>query len=111
MKVDLEQLEFIDHRLRDMALHMEAQFGVEFTVTSIYRIGDAGVHGQLPVRGLDFRCTDAYFGRLVQSYINTHWTYDPDRDHLQCCIYHDVGQGAHLHLQVHPNTVRSVASG
>lgn len=108
MKIDLEQLEFIDPQLREMAVALEVQFGVEFTVTSIYRIGDTGVHGTLPVRGLDLRCADAYFGRLVQDYVNQIWVYDPDRDHLQCCIYHDVGQGAHLHLQVHPKTVRVI---
>jgi hypothetical protein len=24
---------------------------------------------------------------------------------MKVCIFHDVGEGAHLHLQVHPNTI------
>jgi hypothetical protein len=34
------------------------------------------------------------------------WTYDTERPHKKCCIYHDVGQGKHIHFQVHPNTTR-----
>ena len=51
-EIDIDQLEFIERKLRDIALAVEAQFNVEFTVTSLYRIGDNGV----PVCGL--HCED-----------------------------------------------------
>ena len=103
MRIDIEQLEFIDKKLRSMLLMLEAQFDVEFTITSLYRIGDNGVHGQLPLRGIDLRCQDEHLGRLVEDYINSIWEYDHGRD-LKCCMYHDAGSGDHLHFQVHPNT-------
>jgi hypothetical protein len=106
MKIDIRQLEFIDSKLREIALAVEAQFDVDFTITSIYRIGDNGVHGALPCRGLDLRCRDDHFGRLIEDFVNTHWQYDPERENMKCCMYHDVGSGKHIHLQTHPNTVR-----
>ena len=104
MKLDLNQLEFIEPKLRGMALDVESHFDVEFTITSIYRIGDNGVHGTLPLRGLDLRCRNDDFGHLIQSYVNEKWVYDPDRPHKDCCMYHDTGLGKHIHLQVHPKT-------
>lgn len=106
MKADIAQFEFVHPKLREMALEVEKHFRVEFTITSIYRIGDTGVHGQLPVRGLDLSCHNDDFGLLVKTYVNSKWQYDPEREYLDCCIYHDTGSGRHLHLQVHPNTKR-----
>lgn len=54
MKADIHQLMFIDKMLRSIVTTTEGFFGVEFTITSIYRIDDPGVHGQLPVRGIDW---------------------------------------------------------
>ena len=105
MKIDLGQLEFISPLLRKIALAVEKQFDVEFTITSLYRIGDPGVHGQLPLRGIDLRCREDHFAILIKDFVNSHWCYDPDRQHLDCCIYHDTGLGKHIHLQVHPKTV------
>lgn len=106
MNIDLSQLEFIDKKLRDMAIETEENFGVDFVITSLFRIGDNGVHGTLPLRGLDWRCRDILFGKLVEDQINKHWKYDPTRPDMKCCMCHDVGGGIHLHLQVHANTVR-----
>ena len=105
MKLDINQLEFIDRQLRDICLAIEDQFQVEFTITSLYRIGDNGVHGTLPLRGIDLRCPDLHLGMLVRDFVNTHWTYDPDRD-MECAIFGDQNHLDHIHLQVHPNTVR-----
>jgi hypothetical protein len=55
MQIDLKQLEFIDPKLREIALAVEDEFG-EQVITSLYRIDDAGVHGTLPLRGIDLRC-------------------------------------------------------
>ena len=107
MKIDLGQLEFIDEMLRTMATETEEAFGCKFVVTSLYRIGDGGVHGALPLRGLDWRCHYEPFGAFVAAYINKRWQYDYSRPTKTCCMCHKVGAGAlHLHLQVHPHTLR-----
>lgn len=107
MEIDIGQLEFIDQNLRTMAIETEAAFGCVFIVTSLYRIGDDGVHGQLPLRGLDWRCRTLAFGNLVAEHINQRWQYDYSRPGMECCRCHAVGGGAlHLHLQVHPKTIK-----
>jgi len=104
MRIDVRQLEFIDQKLRNMLMRIELVTGFEFTITSLYRIGDDGNHGQLPLRAVDLRCWDVKFGKPIEAFINDTWVYDPGRPHLRCCIIHDTGQGLHFHLQVHPNT-------
>ena len=103
MKIDIGQLEFIHPLLREMVLDIERQFA-EFTVTSLFRIGDKGVHGTLPLRGIDLRCHDDRFGRRVAEYANDKWSYDPSRPAKVVCMFHNTGQGDHLHFQVHPKT-------
>ena len=73
-------------------------------VTSAYRPGDKGVHGQLPCRGLDLRCRNKVVGTEVMKRTNEKWVYDPERLDYQVCVAHDQGNGYHIHLQVHPNT-------
>ena len=75
-------------------------------ITSAYRPGDEGVHGQMPVRGLDLRCQDKPLAGKIETDINSIWMYDPDRPDMKVCVAHDVGQGFHLHLQVHRNTTK-----
>lgn len=104
MRIDIDQLEFIDPKLREMALWVEKETGLEFTVTSLYRINDDGVHGQLPLRGLDFRCRNLETGITLEALINKFWKYDPGRMGLKCCLLHGEGSNLHFHLQVHPNT-------
>jgi hypothetical protein len=104
-RIALQQLEFIDPKLRQMFDDLE-QFMGELTITSLYRIGDSGVHGQLPLRGIDVRCTDPARGDLAENYMNALWQYDPARPDIKVCIFHDVGQGAHIHLQCHHNSMR-----
>ena len=79
----------------------------EIVVTEGYREG-GGVHSTDPCRGIDLRSWIYSAGRLeqIQHYINSRWIYDPNRPTMECCIIHDVGQGIHLHLQVHPNTIK-----
>jgi len=109
MKADLNQMEFIHPLLREMTDDLEKHFGVEFTITSLYRIDDAGVHGQLPLRGIDLSCRQGSLGKLIELYINTNWNYDPTRNGMRCCMWHSTPGGVkHLHLQVHPNTIRTV---
>ncbi len=110
MEIDLAQLEFIDRMLRKMVLDAEREFKSRhnFVVTSQLRIDDPGVHGQLPLRGIDIRCrhNQSQVGEKIVNWTNSHYQYDPNRPHMLCCIYHDTGLGPHLHFQVHPNTIR-----
>ena len=74
------------------------------TVTSLYREGDTGVHGTVPVRGVDCRCRNLEVGEAIAKWLNSRHVYDPARPNMQCAVAHDAGSGPHLHLQVHPNT-------
>lgn len=77
-------------------------------VTEGWREG-GGVHSTDPCRGIDLRSWIYSYRKLkeIQEYINKHWTYDPKRPTMVCCILHDTGQGIHFHLQCHPNTVKA----
>ncbi len=105
MKIDLMQLEFIDLKLRNLATEVEDRFG-EKVVTSLYRIDDSGVHGTLPLRGIDLRCSTSRHGRAVEDWVNSRWLYDKDRLEKNCCKFHSnrSNNGYHIHLQVHENT-------
>ena len=73
--------------------------------TSAYRRGDTGVHGTIPCRGLDIRSWIYEDPQSIVDDINAHWRYDPlKRPEMMCAILHNVGQGEHIHLQVHDNT-------
>jgi hypothetical protein len=106
MRIDIDQLEFIDRKLRDLLLWLDDSVGIESTITSLYRIGDSGVHGCLPLRGTDLRCRDEGDGRLLETHVNDNWIYDPNRSEKKCAKLHGEGSNLHLHLQVFPNTRR-----
>ncbi|RKZ92899.1 MAG: hypothetical protein DRQ40_08220 [Gammaproteobacteria bacterium] len=106
MRVDLNQLEFIHQALRNILIELEAYTGFDFTITSLYRIGDRGVHGQLPLRGTDLRMRDKTTGQAIQKIINDRWAYDPARPDMECAILHGNGSNLHLHVQIHHNTER-----
>jgi hypothetical protein len=104
-QIALYDLEFLDKKLRLVLADMESHFGGG-VITSLYRIGDSGVHGTLPLRGIDLRCSALEWGRAVEDYLNKRWSYDPSRPEMKICSYHNVDKGWHLHLQVHPETLR-----
>ena len=106
-QIALYDLDFIDKILKLVISDKEKAFGVG-VITSLYRVGDKGVHGTLPLRALDERCRHKPTGTMIEDYINSKWTYDPDRPEMRVCMYHDVGKGPHLHYQVHPKTIRNV---
>lgn len=95
-------------QLIDVLCWVDWYWPEEVVITSGFRPGDAGVHGQDPCRGVDlrsraFRMHPGY----VESKINEHWEYDPERPgKYTVCFYHDTGSGFHFHLQSHPNTRR-----
>lgn len=85
-------------------INLMSKMSLTPTITSAYRNGDTGVHGY--GRGLDFRTHHLSIDEIntLCSVINERWCYDPARPEMVCLMYHDVGKGPHLHLQVHPNT-------
>jgi hypothetical protein len=106
MKIDFQQLEFMNPVLRTILEEIEERFG-EQMITSLYRIGDPGVHGTLPLRGTDLRCHDSAKGTEIEQWVNFRWSYDHERPQMQVAKYHRVDGGAwHLHIQVHKNTKR-----
>jgi len=106
MKADIGQWEFVDKTLRTIADWLEERTGFEFTMTSTFRIDDKGVHGTLPLRGIDLRCREASLGKNIEALINGEWEYDPRRPGLKCAFLHGEGANLHLHIQVHPNTIK-----
>jgi len=85
------------------------EFG--FVMTESYRDKKHrnDLHGTQPVRAIDLRswCYESDQKALeITHWINRRWVYDPKRNHLDVAIIHDSGQGAHMHLQVHPRTTR-----
>ena len=104
MHIDVDQLFFIDPKLRKLAAFLESRTGLQFTITSLYRMQDDGPHGTLPLRAMDLRLRNTEIGEALEKLINDQWQYDPDRPHMNCALFHDTGAGEHLHLQVHPKT-------
>lgn len=102
-KIDTEQLEFIDYRLRKIMDQVEERFGPQ-VITSLYRIRDLGVHGTLPLRGIDLRSHKKEVDDVIVRFVNERWTYDPNRPLRDAAMAHDTGRGYHIHLQTHPNT-------
>ncbi len=75
-------------------------------ITSAFRLGDSGVHGTVPGRGMDIRSWIYIFSSRVVKAVNAQWIYDPRRPKKQCAILHKNrgGRGKHIHLQVHRRT-------
>ncbi len=107
MKIDIAQLEFIDINLRKIMVQIDILCETEQTITSLFRMDDPGVHGQLPLRGTDLRCRkhDEGLGTKILAYVNDKWIYDPRRPEKMCAMIHNVGLHRHIHLQTHPNTI------
>lgn len=104
MKSDIKQFEFVDRDLRALALWLEHSTGLEFTQTSLYRMGDEGVHGTLPLCGIDLRCRNRVIGEAIALHTNKNWVYDHTRPQMKCAVLHGEGANLHLHIQTHPNT-------
>jgi len=74
-------------------------------ITCAYEDRDySSVHSTIPCRGLDLRSWIYDDPELIVKDINKNWSYDSKRPEKLCAIYHDVGRGAHIHLQVHNST-------
>ena len=104
MKIDIKQILFLHPRLRELLQWVEEATGLEPTITSLYRIGDPGVHGCLPVRGADIRCRDKNLGLKIVRLVDLNWSYDKKRPNISCALLHGEGWNLHIHLQVHDMT-------
>jgi hypothetical protein len=111
MNIDYKQLDFIDIKLRDLIDWLEDETGLIFTITSLYRIGDSGVHGTLPVRGCDLRIRNEQIGESLCDLVNKNWVYNPEKPEKKVAIAHGKRSNYHIHLQVHANTVEQIPSG
>lgn len=78
----------------------------EILITQGYEKRDyVSVHSMIPFRGVDIRSWIYDDPQSVVDGINKHWIYDESRPGKKCAMYHDTGRGAHIHLQVHNNTI------
>jgi hypothetical protein len=91
-------------KLTDVILFIEKLYPEKTIITDGYRAGDKGVHGTIPLRGTDIRSYVFRDPAEVEKVVNEKFQYDPSRPKMQVAIFHDVGRGSHIHLQVHPNT-------
>lgn len=106
--IDIDQLEFIDPKLRQILNEKRKEFGVG-VLTSLVRWDDPGVHGTFQktgkLRAIDESCKNYFLGELISGWVNQKWIYDPKRPLMRVCIYH-AKKGWHLHYQVHHRTKR-----
>lgn len=95
-----------DKILIDIVLYLEFLYPNRVIFTCGYRPGDSGVHGCNPCRGIDIRSRIFSHPDRVVKAVNERWRYDYVRPEKAPAILHDSGQGMHIHLQSHPNTMR-----
>ncbi len=109
MEIDIAQQDFYHENLKELLLWLERTTKLSFKITSQFRFDDNGVHGTNPLRAVDLSLPVSSIGGTVANFINSHCEYDPKRPEFNCAVYHKnkSGNGFHLHLQVHPNTVIS----
>ena len=93
--------------LIDIICYVAHKYG--FVMTESYREKKHrnDLHGTIPVRANDLRewCYPAGFAKTIKDDINAKWQYDPRRPKTKFCAkIHDVGNGIHFHIQVHPRT-------
>ena len=82
---------------------------LELIVTSDHREKlihdkDPGIHNTDPQRAIDFRSWTMRNPEIIKEKINKAWIYDPNRPKFKVCVYHNIGQGHHFHIQVCKNT-------
>jgi len=70
---------------------------------TLYKL-DSGLHLVLPLRSIDIRSWIYNNPESLCDSINRKWQYDKNRPKLECAVYHDTGNGIHIHLQVHDLT-------
>lgn len=92
--------------LIDVLMFLEHLYPNRVMLTCGHRPGDKGVHGQDVCRGIDIRSRVFPKPQKVVNTINKTFQYDPNRLRMVVAILHGDGSNEHIHLQVHPNTIR-----
>lgn len=87
--------------LNDILLFVNRRFGLN-RFTDMYRKDGYASDG----RHADMGCRNHVVGRHIAEEVNRHWQYDPERPRKPVAMWHDVGQGPHIHFQCHDRTVR-----
>jgi len=95
-----------NQKLISVLMWLIDEYPEQVVFTSGYRPGDKGVHGTLPCRAVDIRSWVFKRPDRLCNYINFVWEYDYKRPAMKVAVFHDVGSGPHVHLQVHVNTRR-----
>lgn len=92
--------------LSEIEFYVMKAFGMMVTCAYRKKRHPNDLHGTNPVRAKDIRswCYDK--PTQVVNVINKVWEYDYKRPGKKVAVYHNSGEGYHIHLQVHPNTRR-----
>jgi hypothetical protein len=93
--------------LAEVLIYVCRTFGVVVTESYRKKRHPNDLHGTDPVRAIDIRSWCYRDAETVARDINSKWAYDPARPHMKVAVLHDSGQGEHIHLQVHPRTVKA----
>jgi len=107
MRIEIKDLDVLNVHpiLQPIVMEVMEKYALNI-ITCGHRPGDAGVHGQMPTRGVDLRCWDRALAAKVEKEVNEKWAYDPERPSMVVCMAHDTGKGFHLHFQSHRNTIK-----
>jgi hypothetical protein len=94
--------------LAEIIMMVAGKYGLVMTESYRKQRHPNDLHGTDPVRAVDLRSRvyDGDKAQKIRDEINRLWAYDPRRPHMCCAIIHDVGEGIHFHIQVHPRTER-----
>lgn len=92
--------------LSEIEFWVVSKFGMMVTCSYRKKRHAHDLHGVLPVRAKDIRSWCYDDPKAIAKAINDRWTYDPTRPTRVVALYHDSGNGSHIHLQVHPRTRR-----
>lgn len=95
-----------DKTLSEIEFWIVNNFGMMVTCAYRKQYHKSDLHGVIPVRAKDIRSWCYKEPEKVVEAINKRWAYDPSRPTKKVAVYHNSGQGIHIHLQVHPNTKR-----
>ena len=94
------------NNLIEVYLWLKDRYPDQIFLTCAYEDRDyPSTHSVDPLRAFDIRSWVFTDPQAVTDNINQHWKYDPDRMDMNVAVYHDVGRGKHIHLQVHDNTM------
>lgn len=104
-----EEFHGLDHMLRMILVVMESVYknlGKDFVITEVKRKPRHANDLHAYNRAADVRTRNLSKSEIdfVSRLINRAFVYDPDRLRYQVALHHDVGLGAHFHVQVHPRT-------